>query len=147
MIVRFLTSLRWLQTCTLWLQIRLHCRMSTRDSTLISYTDPPPPKPKSWPRHCMVRLKPVRLYNVTIVIRFGGLSSFQKCPNNLGIVRVCLTIVVCLPVCLHLVATSHVRFLEYTFFSLYTMLYTLRYSEIHLPPPHHLINCTIYQFY
>ena len=27
------------------------------------------------------------------------------------------------------------------------MLYTLRYSEIHLPPPHHHINCTIFQFY
>ena len=40
MIVRYLTSLRWLQTCTLWLQMRLHCHMTT---------PPPPPHPPTTP--------------------------------------------------------------------------------------------------
>ena len=48
MIVRFLTSLRWLQTCTLRLQMRLHCHTTTAYSS--GYTGPP--KPKSWLRHC-----------------------------------------------------------------------------------------------
>ena len=60
--------------------------------------------------HRMVRLKPVRLYNVIMVIRFGGLSSFQNCPNNFGVVRVCLA---CVPLCLHLVAPRHVNSVKY----------------------------------
>ena len=59
--------------------------------------------------HGNVWFKPVRLYNVTIVIRCGGLSSFQNCPNNLSVVRLCLAIVVCVPVCLYFVAPSHVK--------------------------------------
>ena len=39
MIVRFLTSLRWLQT---WLQMRLHCHMTTAYSS--GYTEPPQTK-------------------------------------------------------------------------------------------------------
>ena len=63
--------------------------------------------------HRKVWLKPVRLYNATIVIRFSGLSSFQNYPNNLGVIRVCLAIVVCVPVCLHFIAPSHVKSAKY----------------------------------
>ena len=63
--------------------------------------------------HRKVRLKPVRLYNVTIVIRFGCLSSFQNCPNNFDVVRIGLAIVVCLPVCLRFGAPSHVKIAKY----------------------------------
>ena len=59
------------------------------------------------------RLKPVRLYNMTIVIRFGCLSSFQNCLNNLDVVRIGLAIVVCLPVCLRFGAPSHVKIAKY----------------------------------
>ena len=59
--------------------------------------------------HRKVRLKPVRLYNVTIVIIFGGLSSFQNCPNNLGVVRIGIAIVVCLSVCLRFGAPAMLK--------------------------------------
>ena len=59
--------------------------------------------------HRKVRLKPVRLYNVTIVIRFGCLSSFQNCPNNFDVVRIGLAIVVWLPVCLRFGAPSTLK--------------------------------------
>ena len=45
MIVRFLTSLRWLQTCTLWLQMRLHCQMTTAYSSGKTAHPPTPPPP------------------------------------------------------------------------------------------------------
>ena len=63
--------------------------------------------------HREVRLKPVRLYIVTIVIRFGCLSSFQNCPNNFDVVRIGLAIVVWLPVCLRFGAPSHVKIAKY----------------------------------
>ena len=63
--------------------------------------------------HRKVRLKPVRSYNVTIVIRFGCLSSFQNCPNNFDVVRIGLAIVVCLLVCLRFGAPSHVKIAKY----------------------------------
>ena len=63
--------------------------------------------------HRKVRLKPVRLYNVTIVIRFGCLSSFQNCPNNFDVVRIGLAIVVWLPACLRFGAPRHVKIAKY----------------------------------
>ena len=39
----------WLQTCTLWLHMGLHCHMTKSYKAVDTLA---PPKPKSWLRHC-----------------------------------------------------------------------------------------------